>query len=107
MNAEDHHTMSDSDKPDLPPEPAPQSSGPAEQPAPPPPPAAAPTPPAPEKKPSWRERLRPGREKPERNPTNAGAVPSLEHEQTYGLGKKIDVFDEDVERELQEAMGGL
>jgi small subunit ribosomal protein S1 len=33
--------------------------------------------------------------------------PSLEQEQTYGFGKKIDAFDADMERELQEAMGGL
>src|SRR5205823_8160786 len=33
--------------------------------------------------------------------------PSLEQEQSYGFGKKIDVFEDDVERELQEAMGGL
>jgi ribosomal protein S1 len=32
-------------------------------------------------------------------------VPSLEHEQSYGFGKKIDAFDADMERELQEAMG--
>jgi ribosomal protein S1 len=32
-------------------------------------------------------------------------VPSLQHEQTYGFGKKIDAFDADMERELQEAMG--
>lgn len=50
---------------------------------------------------------RPGREKPERNPHNAGQVPSLEQEMSYGFGKKIDVFDEDVERDLQEAMSGL
>jgi small subunit ribosomal protein S1 len=33
--------------------------------------------------------------------------PSLEREQTYGFGKKIDAFDADMERELEEAMGGL
>src|ERR687884_650011 len=81
--------MNDADKPapekpaDVPPEPQP--------PAPPAPePAARPRPP--------RERPRPG---------GQGPVPSLEHEQTYGFGKKIDAFDAEMERELQEAMGGL
>jgi small subunit ribosomal protein S1 len=32
--------------------------------------------------------------------------PSLQHEVTYGFGKKIDAFDEEMERQLQEAMGG-
>ncbi len=32
-------------------------------------------------------------------------VPSLDHELSYGSGKKIDAFDADMERELQEAMG--
>jgi small subunit ribosomal protein S1 len=32
-------------------------------------------------------------------------VPSLQHEQSYGFGKKIDAFDAEMERELQEAMG--
>ncbi len=50
---------------------------------------------------------RPEREKPQRDPRNAGRVPSLEGEQSYGFGKKIDRFDDEVERELQEAMGGL
>ena len=36
-----------------------------------------------------------------------GPVKSLEHEQSYGYGKKIDAFDEEMEKELQEAMGGL
>jgi ribosomal protein S1 len=35
----------------------------------------------------------------------AKKVPSLQHEQSYGFGKKIDAFDADMERELQEAMG--
>src|SRR5881227_41252 len=34
------------------------------------------------------------------------APPSLEKEQTYGFGKKVD-FDADVERELEEAMSGF
>jgi small subunit ribosomal protein S1 len=74
--------MSDADKPA---DPAPQQ-----------PPAAAPPP-----------RPRPEREKPLRSPDNAGKVPSLEKEQTYGFGRKIDEFDADMERELQEAMGGM
>ncbi len=38
---------------------------------------------------------------------DAGKVPSLEHEQTYGGKQRIDAFDDAMERELQEAMGGL
>jgi small subunit ribosomal protein S1 len=34
-------------------------------------------------------------------------VPSLEKEQTYGFGKQAEAFDADLEKELQEAMGGL
>jgi small subunit ribosomal protein S1 len=73
--------MSDTDKPDTPP----------------------PTPPPPEqpKRPE-----RPARERPSRHP-GPGRVPSLEQEQTYGFGKKIDAFDDEMERQLQEAMGGL
>jgi small subunit ribosomal protein S1 len=86
--------MSDSDKPDVPPTPA------SEQPAstPPPTPAAAPPTPAPH-----------GRQKPprERNRSpNVGRVPSLEQDLSFGK-KPIDKFDEAMERELQEAMGGL
>ncbi len=36
-----------------------------------------------------------------------GKVPSLEKEQSYGFGKKIDAFDAEMERELQEAMAGF
>jgi small subunit ribosomal protein S1 len=50
--------------------------------------------------------LKPEREKSQRSSRLPGKVPSLEKEQTYGFGSKID-FDADVERELQEAMGGL
>jgi ribosomal protein S1 len=50
---------------------------------------------------------KPAREKPLRSHDNAGRVPSLEHEQSYGFGKRIDAFDEEMERELQEAMGGM
>lgn len=35
-----------------------------------------------------------------------GKVPSLEREITYGYGQKIDAFDAEMERQLQEAMGG-
>jgi small subunit ribosomal protein S1 len=38
---------------------------------------------------------------------NSGKVPSLEHEQTYGGGPRFQAFDAEIERELQEAMGGL
>jgi small subunit ribosomal protein S1 len=48
-----------------------------------------------------------GRQRELHAPRNAGRVPSLEQEQTYGFGKKIDAFDAEMERELQEAMGGL
>ncbi len=47
---------------------------------------------------------KPPREKPSQPP---GKVRSLEHEQAYGFGKKIDSFDEDMERQLQEAMSGM
>jgi small subunit ribosomal protein S1 len=47
---------------------------------------------------------KPPREKP---PQPAGRVPSLQHEQSYGFGKRIDAFDEDMERQLQEAMSGM
>jgi small subunit ribosomal protein S1 len=79
--------MSDTDKPDIPP-PAPE-----EKPAPPPAEQRGP------------ERLR--REPRARTSPNAGQVPSLEHEQSYGFGKKIEAFDDELEQQLQEAMGGL
>lgn len=34
-----------------------------------------------------------------------GRVPSLQKEQIYGFGKKVDAFDDDLERQLEEAMG--
>jgi len=83
--------MSDADKPTPPP--PPPSGGPS-------PDAAAPPaakPPRPE---------RPARDRPSRFPGPA-RVPSLEQEQTYGFGKKIDAFDDEMEKQLQEAMGGL
>jgi small subunit ribosomal protein S1 len=36
-----------------------------------------------------------------------GPVPSLEHEQSYGSGPRLRELDAEIERELQEAMGGL
>ena len=39
--------------------------------------------------------------------TNAGRVPSLDAEQRYGGGKHRGEVDADIERELQEAMGGM
>jgi small subunit ribosomal protein S1 len=65
------------------------------------PPHARPSEPAPT---SWRSKLR--RERP-KDVSNTGKVPSLQHEQTYGGKVPIDKFDEAMERELQEAMGGL
>lgn len=47
---------------------------------------------------------KPPRENP---PRSAGKVPSLQHEQSYGFGKKIDAFDDEMERQLQEAMSGM
>jgi small subunit ribosomal protein S1 len=79
--------MSDSEKPEVPP-PAPE-----EKPTPPPPESRGPE--------------RAPREPRARTSPNAGRVPSLEHEQSYGFGKKIDAFDDEMERQLQEAMGGL
>jgi small subunit ribosomal protein S1 len=53
-------------------------------------------------KPSIASKLR--REKPARP---ADPVPSLQHEQSYGFGKRIDAFDDEMERQLQEAMSGM
>jgi ribosomal protein S1 len=47
---------------------------------------------------------KPPREKP---PQHGGRVPSLQQEQSYGFGKRIADFDEDMERQLQEAMSGM
>jgi small subunit ribosomal protein S1 len=49
-------------------------------------------------------RPRPPRERPART---GEPIRSLEHEQSYGFGKKIDAFDAEMERELEEAMGGM
>jgi small subunit ribosomal protein S1 len=61
---------------------------------------AEPTPPPAEQQPSAKL----PREKP---PQRMDKVPSLQHEQAYGFGKKIDAFDEEMERQLQEAMSGM
>ena len=51
---------------------------------------------------------KPPREKPQRYTVGGSQQPkSLEQEQTYGFGKKIDAFDDEMEKQLQEAMGGL
>ncbi len=60
----------------------------------------SPAPPA-EQQPDAKKPLR------ERPPQPAGRVPSLQHEQSYGFGKKIDAFDDEMERQLQEAMSGM
>src|SRR5260370_423767 len=49
----------------------------------------------------------PAEERPPRSPANAGRVRSLNDQQTYGGGRGSAQADEDIERELQEAMGGL
>jgi ribosomal protein S1 len=85
--------MTDSEKPDLPP---PEGS-----PAPPasdtPGPAAADAPRAPAPLPPEEPRVA----------ANAGPVRSLEHEQKYGGGRPPAEADADIERQLQEAMGGM
>ncbi len=54
------------------------------------------------------QREKPPREKPQRFRVGGDQKPpSLEHEQSYGYGKNIDAFDDDMEKQLQEAMGGL
>src|SRR4051794_19013147 len=70
---------------------------------------ADPTPPAPQAATGDKpDRVQFLREKASRKPQQpAGKVPSLEKEVTYGFGKKIDDFDEEMERELQEAMTGF
>ncbi len=82
--------MSDTEKPDVPPaqpEPAPAEAAPI---------LGSP------------DRVQLQREKAAARLAKKGArVPSLEKEQTYGFGKQAEAFDADLERELQEAMGGL
>src|SRR5438552_18259185 len=74
-----------------------------------PPPPAANEPqqqPAPEKKPDRIQLLREKRaSKPKEPPPPR--VPSLEKEQTYGFGKKIDAFDAEMEHEMEEALAGF
>jgi small subunit ribosomal protein S1 len=74
------------------------------------PPASGPTPPEPAtpitRKPERLELLR-EKQQQTRDPQKVGQVPSLEREQTYGFGKKIDAFDAEMERELQEVMSGV
>ena len=58
--------------------------------------------------PEPQQREKPPREKPQRYKVGGPQQPpSLEHEQSYGHGKGIDAFDDDMEKQLQEAMGGL
>src|SRR5215471_8521251 len=47
-------------------------------------------------------------EKPDLPPAadNAGKVPSLDSQQRYGGGRRRAQLDDDIERELQEALGG-
>jgi small subunit ribosomal protein S1 len=78
--------MSDSDQPITPAKLSPAQPAPGQ---------ATPAPTAP---------IPPPREKP---PRHGGRVRSLENEQSYGFGQRPDAFDEEMERELQEAMGGL
>jgi small subunit ribosomal protein S1 len=82
--------MSETEKPDAPPpqpEPTPTDSAPA---------VGSP------------DRVQLQREKTAARLAKKGArVPSLEKEQTYGFGKQVESFDADLERELQEALGGL
>src|SRR5438105_13883014 len=42
----------------------------------------------------------------QQKPVQTPRPPSLQHEVTYGFGKKIDAFDDEMERQLQEALGG-
>src|SRR5260370_16842448 len=44
------------------------------------------------------------REKASKPREKVGPVPSVEHEQTYGFGKKIDDFDAEMQKELQQPM---
>ena len=48
------------------------------------------------------------REKASKSREKVGPVPSVEYEQTYSFGNKVDTAedDDDIEKELQEAMGG-
>jgi small subunit ribosomal protein S1 len=64
--------------------------------------------PEPEKAPPKADRVQLMRDKAAgRGSANAGRVPSLQKEQSYGYGAKVDAFDDDIERQLEEAMGGF
>src|SRR5262249_19821341 len=89
---EEGGTMSDTDKPN-------------ENVPPTPPEAPAPEKQADEQKPSRVQLLR--EKSAQRKPVDSPKPPALEHEQSYGFGKKIDAVDDEMERQLQEAMGGL
>jgi small subunit ribosomal protein S1 len=62
--------------------------------------------PAAEEKPDRVQLLRDKAKQRQEKPVQAPRPPSLQHEVTYGFGKKIDAFDDEMERQLQEAMGG-
>jgi small subunit ribosomal protein S1 len=96
--AQEDIPMSEPEQPAVPPTPPQQ-----QQPAPPAEPAQTP-PPREGSQQSWRSKVR--RERPREKP-DAGKVPSLQHEQTYGGKVPIDKFDAAMERELQEAMGNF
>jgi small subunit ribosomal protein S1 len=78
--------MSDAEKPETPPDPKPKT----------------------EANPRAADRIQLMRDKAAGRPSpNAGRVPSLQKEQSYGFGQKIQAFDDDLERQLEEAMGGF
>src|ERR1700722_18802761 len=60
-----------------------------------------------EEKPDRVQLLRDKAKERQQKPVQAPRPPSLQHEVTYGFGKKIDAFDDEMERQLQEAMGGV
>jgi small subunit ribosomal protein S1 len=73
-------------------------------------PETPPTPPAPTEAPPPKaaDRIQLMRDKAAARPgANAGRVPSLQQEQSYGFGKKVGAFDADLEQQLEEAMGGF
>ncbi len=94
--------MSDADKDPVPPTQPPAAAG-GEPPQTPSSPSTAPAP-----RGEGYQRMRPRRDRPQQDSGNAGRVPPLEPEQLYGARVPIDKkFDEDLERELQEAMEGF
>ncbi len=62
--------------------------------------------PAKEEKPNRIHLLRDKAAQRQQKPVQTPKPPSLEHELIYGFGKKIDAFDDEMEKQLQEAMGG-